>query len=83
MNKGIAQGILHDRTLRRRFMFRLAMLMLAIFAIGLWGIDQWLAANIWRFVIWWGACGFLAVFTMLFAFYDALRVIREERERLE
>lgn len=82
-NKAVAKGILHDRTLRRRAMGRCLLLLLAVFAIGLWAIDDWLRANIWRFFLWWAGCGFLAIFTVCFALYDAMRVIREEREKLE
>lgn len=80
--KGLAKSILHDRPARRRAMGRSAALLLGMFAIGLWGIDGWLQADLWRFIAWWGFCGFLAIFVMLFALYDVLRVIREERERL-
>ncbi len=81
-SKGLAKSILHDRPARRRAMGRSAALLLAMFAIGLWGIDSWLKADLWRFIAWWGACGFLAIFVMLFALYDVMRVIREERDRL-
>lgn len=81
-SKGLARSILHDRPARRRAMGRSVALLLAMFAIGLWGIDGWLKAELMRFVLWWGACGFLAIFVMLFGLYDVMRVIREERERL-
>lgn len=81
-SKGLAKGILHDRTLRRRMLGRCALLMLAVFAVGLWVIDGWLMGSLWRFLIWWSGCAALAVFVIVFALYDALRVIREERERL-
>ena len=81
-NKGMARGILHDRTLRRRFIGKLLFLLLAMFAIGLWVIPGWLN-EIWRFFLWWGTCGLLAVFVMMFALYDALAVIREEREKVQ
>lgn len=80
-SKGIAKGILHDRTLRRKAMARSLALLLAVFAIGLWAIPGWLQENLWRFVIWWGGCGLLAIFVVLFALYDVMRVIREERDR--
>lgn len=80
-SKGVAKSILHDRTLRRKAMARSLVLLLAVFAIGLWVIDKWLATNLWRFVLWWGGCAFLAAFVVLFALYDAMRVIREERDR--
>jgi peptidoglycan biosynthesis protein MviN/MurJ (putative lipid II flippase) len=81
-SKGVAKSILHDRTLRRKAMARSLALLLAVFAIGLWAIDEWLAADLWRFILWWGGCAFLAVFVVVFALYDAMRVIREERDRL-
>ena len=80
-SKGLAKSILHDRPARRRAMGRSVALLLAMFAIGLWGIDDWLKRLI-PFVLWWGACGLLAIFVMLFGLYDVMRVIREERERL-
>ena len=81
-SKGLAKSILHDRPARRRAMGRSVALLRAVFASGLWGIDGWLKADPLRFVIWWGACGLLTLFVLLFALYDVLRVIREERERL-
>ena len=78
----MAKSILHDRPARRRAMGRSVALLLGMFAIGLWGIDGWLKAELMRFVLWWGACGLLAIFVMLFGLYDVMRVIREERERL-
>ncbi len=81
-SKGLAKGILHDRALRRKMLGRCAVLLLAVFALGLWVIDGWLMGSMWRFLIWWGACGALAVFVVVFALYDALRVIREETDRL-
>jgi hypothetical protein len=81
-SKGLAKGMLHDRTTRRKLMARSLALLLAVFAIGLWGINEWLAADLWRFIIWWGGCGFLAIFVVLFALYDVMRVIREERDQL-
>ena len=82
-NKGIARGILHDRALRRRLMGRLLLLLIAVFAIGLWAIDGWLRADIWRFFLWWAGCGVLAVFVVMFAVYDVFAVLREEREKMQ
>jgi hypothetical protein len=81
-NKAVARGILQDRALRRRFIARLLFLLLAVFAIGLWVIPGWLRGDIWRFFLWWGGCGLLATFMVIMAFYDALAVIREEREKI-
>ncbi len=79
-HKGIATAILHDRAARRKVIFRLLLASLLMMAAGLWWIDGWLAAGIWRFVIWWAACAGLTCMVMLFALYDALRVFREVRE---
>lgn len=78
---GLALAILHDRAARRQAMMRFVVLLLAVFAFGLWVVDDWLLASPWRFVLWWGGCGLLAVFVFLFAVYDVLAVVREERAR--
>jgi len=75
----VAMAVINDRSLRRRAILRFLLLLLAMFALGLWGIDEWLLGSGWRFLIYWGACGALTVFVMLFAIYDALAVVREER----
>ncbi|TAE75799.1 MAG: hypothetical protein EAZ65_09410 [Verrucomicrobia bacterium] len=81
-SKALAKAMLHDRSTRRRAMGRSVLLLLAVFATGLWGIDGWLRAELWRFVVWWGGCGLLAIFVVMFALYDACAVIREERDRM-
>lgn len=81
-SKGIAKAILHDRSMRRKWLARLLFLTIAWLAVGLWVIDGWLSAEVWRFVAWWGACGMLALVLLLFALYDSLAVIREERDKL-
>lgn len=80
VSKGLAGEILRHRGDRRRFMARVLMLVLALLAGGLWVIDGWLTANVWRFLLWWGACAALTGFLLLLACYDLLAVIREERE---
>jgi len=79
----VAAAILQDRPTRRRVLSSFLVLLLAMFASGLWVFDRWLTASAWRFVIWWGACGALAIFIFLFAVYDAMAVIREERDRFQ
>lgn len=77
--KAIARAILHDRTSRRKFIGRMLMAALLMMAAGLWLIDSWLAAGAIRFLLWWAGCAGLTCMVMLFALYDALAVIREER----
>ena len=70
---------LHDRAERRRLMSKMLLVALAMMAAGLWLFDHWLAANLWRFFLWWAACAGITSLTMLFALYDCIAVIREER----
>jgi hypothetical protein len=79
--KGIARAILHDRAARRKVIGRMVLLALLVMAVGLWILDEWLASSPWLFLLWWGGCGALTCVSMLFVLYDALAVIREERER--
>ncbi|KAB2643151.1 MAG: hypothetical protein DVB26_00430 [Verrucomicrobia bacterium] len=60
-------------------MSQLLMLALGMMAAGLWWLDHWLMANVWRFFLWWAACAGASSLTMLFAIYDCVAVIREER----
>ncbi len=78
-SKAIAKGILRDRTMRRRWIGRWLLITLVWMAVGLWGIEAWLAEEAVRFLLWWGACGVLAVGLMIFALYDSVSVVREER----
>jgi hypothetical protein len=79
---GVARMILHERAQRRRLMLRILAGLLAMFALGLWGIDDWLRGGVWRFLGWWATCAGLAVFVFLLAAYDAVAVVREEREKV-
>ena len=79
---GLARMILHDRTERRKMLGSMLMGALGMMAVGLWVIDGWLMEGPVRFLLWWGACGVVTVVVLLFAIYDMLAVIREEREKL-
>ena len=78
-SKLIARAVLRDRAARRKVIGRMLMLALLLMAAGLWWVDGWLAKSVMRFILWWGACAVLTCVVMLFALYDALAVIREER----
>ena len=80
---GIARAILHDRAARRKMLSQMLMVALGLMAVGLWGLNGWLEASVLRFALWWGACGLITVFVMLFALYDALAVLREERDKMD
>lgn len=80
-SKGLARMILRDRAARRKVTGRLLLGVLLWIAAGRWLVDGWLAESAWRFLAWWGACALMTLVVMLFALYDALAVIREEREK--
>ncbi|MCX6877213.1 MAG: hypothetical protein NTW21_25895 [Verrucomicrobia bacterium] len=81
--QGLARQILHDRAQRRSLLGKMLLLALALMAAGLWLLEHWLAANPWRFLLWWAACAVMTGAVMLFALYDLLAVIREERAKLK
>ena len=80
-SKLLARAILHDRPARRKVIGWMLAIALGLMAAGLWLVDDWLAGNPWWFLLWWGACALITSMVMLFALYDALAVIREEREK--
>ncbi|MES2476951.1 MAG: hypothetical protein V4640_14300 [Verrucomicrobiota bacterium] len=80
---GLARAILHDRTERRKWLFYLVLIPLGMLALGLWVIDDWIWASLWRVLLWWGGCAIATIIVMLFALYDSLAVIREEKEELK
>lgn len=82
LSKALARSILRDRGQRRKWLARWLLLTMAWMAVGLWVVDGWLGGEMWRFVAWWGICGVLACVLMVFALYDALAVVREEREKV-
>jgi peptidoglycan biosynthesis protein MviN/MurJ (putative lipid II flippase) len=79
---GVAREILRERAQRRLVMGKMLLLALALMAAGLWLIEPWLAADPWRFFLWWAGCALLTCLTMLFALYDCVAVLREERARV-
>jgi len=80
-SKGIAKILLLNRVERRKYLGRFLAVTLLWMVLGLCVIDEWLAEDALRFLLWWGACGVLALILVVFALYDALSVIREEREQ--
>ena len=78
---GLARAILHDRAERRKWLGRMVLPPLAMLAIGLWVINAWLWQNPLRAILWWGGCAFATLVVLLFALYDALAVVREERTK--
>jgi hypothetical protein len=79
----LARAILKDRATRRKWLGSAAMLLLVLFSVGLWGIPGWLAGSALRFGLWWLMVAGWTFVVMLFALYDALVAIREERDRMK
>ncbi len=78
---GLARAILHDRAERRKWLGRMALLPLLMLGVGLWAIDAWIWESTWRVLLWWGGCTLATCVVILFALYDALAAIREERSK--
>ena len=76
---GLARMILHSREMRRKMLFQLVLVLLAIVVLGAWPLSGWLGSNIWLFLLWWGVSMFYGLMVILLAIYDMLAVIKEER----
>lgn len=77
----LARAILHDRAERRKWLGWMTLVPLGMMAVGLWVIGDWIWQSPWRVLFWWGGCAMATVVVMIFALYDALAVVREEREK--
>lgn len=80
-SKRLSLAILHDRKERRKWLAWILMVPIGMIALGLWVFDGWIHQTPLRMLIWWGFCAFSTIIVMLFALYDALAVVREEREK--
>jgi polyferredoxin len=80
-SKKIACGILRDRFARRQWLGAFLIISLGMIAAGVWVLDAWLASGPLVFLLWWGACAFLTLFTLLFAVYDGLAAVKEEKAK--
>ncbi|TAG11658.1 MAG: hypothetical protein EAZ42_00260 [Verrucomicrobia bacterium] len=77
----LARAILRDRKTRRRWLAGIIAVPVLMLVLGNYLIDGWLAQSAWRFFLWWSACFLGVVIAMCMALYDALAVIREERNK--
>ena len=78
-DKAVAQAILSNRGLRRKALAVSLIIALGFIVLGLWVIDGWLADAAWRFLLWWGACGLVTLWVLMFALYDALKSVQEAK----
>lgn len=82
MSRAIAGGILHDRRQRRQLITGCLLLSLLLLGGGVWPLNEWLMRGVWRFFVYWGVTALCCCFLALLGLYDALAVVREEREKL-
>ncbi len=78
-----SKAVLRDRNARRRFLAQLVIVVLTLFILGNWPLRDWVDASKIRFITWWGMTGFITIWMMLLALYDALRIRRELLEEEE
>ena len=78
---GLARAILRDRAERRKWLMRMTLEPLGMLAVGLWVLDGWIWQSPWRVLFWWGGCALATCVVLLFALYDALAAVREERAK--
>lgn len=82
MSLAMAAVTLSDRGMRRRFISGLLAVIVGIFCLGNWPLKSWVDASLWRMLAWWGGCTFLCLLLILFAVFDALAVIAEEKRKI-
>lgn len=73
----LAKGILHTRSLRRRFGVQLLTVIMLFFSLGVFVIGSWLETDRWIFAIYWGFVFILTLILMFLAMYDAMRCVVE------
>lgn len=79
-DKRVAAAILHDRKLRRKWLARFVAVDLVLMVLGIWVINDTLSDSWVWFLLFWGVCGLLTLWILLFALFDMLMVAKEERK---
>jgi len=82
MSLAIAAVTLADRQKRRKFISGLLMVIIGVFCLGNWPLKSWVDSSLWRILFWWGGCAFLSLLLVLFALFDVLAVIQEEKRKV-
>jgi len=76
----VSKGILRDRHMRRTVLFWVIAAALLMVAVGALLLDDWLMHNLLIALLYWGACAWLTLTSVLLAFFDML-VVRGEAAR--
>ncbi|MCX6967112.1 MAG: hypothetical protein NTZ46_04920 [Verrucomicrobia bacterium] len=82
----VSKGILRDRHVRRTVLFWIVVANLGLLGTGALLLDAWLSEHPVLLLLYWGACLWLTVTSLLLALYDLLAIRREaalERQRLK
>lgn len=80
----ICKGILRDRTMRRQALAYIISAALVLLGLGVAVLDGWLSQHVLLFLLYWAACLWLTLTSMLLALYDMLAVRAElQKERRE
>lgn len=74
----VARGILDSRSLRRKMMLQLLIILVLLIALGTWMIDSWLDDSPALFLLFWGGVAVFVVMLSLFCIYDMLKAWKEE-----
>jgi len=76
----VTKGILRDRVVRRQVLSWIVAAVLGVVAVGMFLLDEWLAAHPLLFLLYWGGCLWLTATSGLLALYDLL-ALRAEAAR--
>lgn len=69
--------------MRRKWLGACTLILLLWFAAGNTFLATWLSASIFRFALFWLGLVMWLLLVIVFALYDALMAVREERERMK
>ena len=79
----VARALLQYRETRRKIIFYTIVAILVVFGLGNWPLADWLEDHPMRFLFYWAACAFLAIFLFLLGLYDFLSIMKEYKEHKE
>jgi len=74
----LARAIAADPAIRRRWLGRLTLLLVAVFFLGAVPLATWLDARPALFVLYWLGCLWLLITVSLLAIYDILKNLRRK-----
>jgi len=82
----LVKALIHDQPARRMAMFVVVVVAMVMLFAGSTFLNGWLSGNPFMFLVYWAACGWLALTAVLLALFDILMVrvqIQREKRRLK